>query len=338
MHLSESRTLANLAKPKLMMWLVNDERQYDGVMRHDIPFASSSGGVNDGLALLDLAEAGSITQKQLIVSGGMKATDVNVAIALDAILQALLDRLGMSRRSEDGGNRLGDGWILLQERQQLLIDDRGGLGNAARGHDLLRGGSVEAGANHSNAAITTTVGESAEERSSRGGLVGGVRAPTVLEPRSLAAALTVRGDTARRVRHRMIRNRQRSVSSLNRILSSNANLVGRLGRDADMHGDRISLVGDLLVLHVVLMTSLALRDSRVTRTRGQSEAAELIHDGAHVVGAMVGLMTMGDRAIMLSIANLGRKVALIAALAIGAGVGDDSRVGAILDGHLGWLG
>lgn len=304
-------------------------------MEQNIPFASSSRRVDDRLALLNLAEAGSITKQQVIVSGGMKATDVNVAIALDAVLQALLDGLGVSGRGEHSRNCVRNGRALLEQGQQLLVDDRGGLGNAARGNDLLRGRSVEAGADHSNPAITTTVRESAEERSSRGGLVGGVRAPTVLEPRSLAAALTVRGDTARRVRHRMVRNRQGSISGLNRILSGNPNLVSRLGRHADVHGDRVCLVRNLLVLHVVLVTSLVLRNGRVARTRRQRKAAELTHDSVHVVSAMVGLMTMGGRAVVLRIANMGREVALIVALAVVAGVGNDSRIGAIMDGHLG---
>ena len=232
------------------------------MMGNSIPFASSGGGVDDRLALLNLAEARSITKQQLIVSGRMKATNVDVPIALNAVLQALLDRLGVSRRGEDGRNRVRDRRVLLEKSQELFVDSRSGLGNAARGNDLLRRRSVEAGADHSNTAITTTVRESAEERGSRGGLVGGVRAPTVLEPRSLAAALTVRGDTARCVRHRMVWDRQGCISGLDRILSSgNAHLVSRLGGHANVHGDRISLVGDLLVLHVVLMTSLVLRDS-----------------------------------------------------------------------------
>ena len=210
----------------------------------------------------------------------MKAADVNVAIALDAVLQALFDRLGMSGRSEHGRNRVGDGRALLEQSQQLVVDNRSRFGNAARRNDLLRGRSVEAGANHSNATITAAVRESAKEWGSRGGLVGGVRAPTVLEPRSLAAALTVRGDTARRVRHRMIRDGQRGISSLNRILTGNANLVSRLGRHANVHRDRmVRLVGDMLVLHVVLLTSVVL----AAGAGRQGQAAELIHDRIHVV-------------------------------------------------------
>lgn len=306
----------------------------ESIPRHNIPLASSSGSIDDRLALLNLAETGSITKQQLIVSGGVKATDVDVAVALDAVLQALFDGLGMSGRGEHGRDRVGNGRILLEQSQQLLVDDRGGLGNAARGNDLLRGRSVEAGADHSNATIGATVRESAKERGSRGGLVGGVRAPTVLEPRSLAAALTVRGDTARRVRHRVVRNRQGGISGLNGVLSGNANLVGRLRRHTDVHRDRIGLVGDLLILHVVLVTSLVLGNGRVAGTRRQGEVAELTHDCVHVVSAVAGLMTMGSRAVS---ADLGGEVTALmkVALAVVAGVGDYSWVGVIMGGHFG---
>lgn len=92
-----------------------DERLCYQAMGHNIPLASSSRRVNDRLALLNLAEAGSITKQQLIVSGGMKATDVNVAIALNAVLEALLDGLGVSGRGEHGRNRIRDWRILLEQ-------------------------------------------------------------------------------------------------------------------------------------------------------------------------------------------------------------------------------
>lgn len=132
----------------------------------------------------------------------------------------------------------------------------------------------------------------------------------------------------------MVRNRQGRISSLNGVLSGDANLVSRLGGNADVHGDRVSLVSNLLVLHVVLVTSLVLRGSRVARTRRQGKAAELTHNGVHVVNAMVDLMTMGRRAVMLSTANFGCEVALIVSLAVVASVVDDTGVGAIMGRHL----
>ena len=46
-------------------------------------------------------------------------------------------------------------------------------------------------------------------------------------------------------------------------------------------------------------------------------------------------MAMAGRAVKLTTAGLSREVALIVGMTIVAGVGDDSRVGAVLDGHLG---
>lgn len=59
MHFSESRTSLNLAKPKLRC--VSGLKQ--GRMRQNpriLPLASTSGSVDDGLALLDLSEAGGV--------------------------------------------------------------------------------------------------------------------------------------------------------------------------------------------------------------------------------------------------------------------------------------
>lgn len=86
-------------------------------IKTNVPFASAGGCVNDGLALLDLAEARGVTVQQIVVRGGMQATDVDIAVAMDAVLEALLQALDVAGRGEDRRHSLRDGRILLQERE-----------------------------------------------------------------------------------------------------------------------------------------------------------------------------------------------------------------------------
>ena len=53
--------------------------------RDYLPLASASRGINDSLGCLDLSEAGSVGSKGLIVSVGVEAADVDVAIAWNGV-------------------------------------------------------------------------------------------------------------------------------------------------------------------------------------------------------------------------------------------------------------
>lgn len=61
-------------------------------------------------------------KKKFIISGGMKTTDVDIAIASNAVLQALLDGLDMGGRCEYCRDGVRDGRILLEEGEELLVD------------------------------------------------------------------------------------------------------------------------------------------------------------------------------------------------------------------------
>jgi len=56
--------------------------------------------------------------QDLVVRGGVKAADVNIAVAIDSILQALLDGLGVRWWSE----HCRDSRVLLEQSDEVLVD------------------------------------------------------------------------------------------------------------------------------------------------------------------------------------------------------------------------
>jgi len=56
--------------------------------------------------------------QDLVVRGGVKAANVNIAVAIDAILQALLDGLGVRWWSE----HCRDSRVLLEQSDEVLVD------------------------------------------------------------------------------------------------------------------------------------------------------------------------------------------------------------------------
>lgn len=84
--------------------------------------ASTSGGIDDGLGSLDLTETRCEAVQELVISGGVKTTNVDIAVAGDAVLQALVQSLHLSSRSEDGGDSLGDRRLLLEHLLQVAVN------------------------------------------------------------------------------------------------------------------------------------------------------------------------------------------------------------------------
>lgn len=80
-----------------------------------LPLAGTGGSVNNGLALLDLAEAGGVAGQQVVISGGVEAADVDVLVALDSVLEALVKRLALLRGGEDSRDGGRDGRFLFVE-------------------------------------------------------------------------------------------------------------------------------------------------------------------------------------------------------------------------------
>lgn len=133
MHFSESRTSLNLAKPKLngisCKAFLTDE-----CGMNNLPLAGTSASVNDGLALLDLTEARGILRQKIIVSGGMKSANVDVLVAIDAVVEALLKGLPLLGGSEDSRDSGRDRRILLDKGTKLSLSDTLALGSDGSDH------------------------------------------------------------------------------------------------------------------------------------------------------------------------------------------------------------
>jgi len=182
MHDSESRTLTNLAKPNL----VDSQNLEQNARESRIPFAGSSVGVDDCLGSLHGPEASGKLVQQAVVSRGMEATDIDVAVAGDAVLQALLEALHLARRSEDRRNSTGNSWVLLQEIVDVTVRDRwngrlGGFSVKRRQAHLLGRWSRVGGAIEARNARAISLRHGAVEGRGWGRLGRRVRATAILE-------------------------------------------------------------------------------------------------------------------------------------------------------------
>ena len=91
-----------------------------GTRDQDLPLASTSRSVDDGLGSLDLAESSSVRSKSLIISVWMKTTNVDVAIARNGVGQALIKSAHALSRSEDSRDSTRNSWVL--EEQGVNVD------------------------------------------------------------------------------------------------------------------------------------------------------------------------------------------------------------------------
>ncbi len=135
-----------------------------------IPFAGAGGSVDDGFALLDFSETGGILVQKFVVRGGVEAADVYIPIAMDPILKALLNGLGVARRSEHRRHGLGDWRVVLEESKEVFFKRLRSL----RRHDLLRGRGRIARPENRNSRSAPALRRAAEKRSGWGGLRGRV--------------------------------------------------------------------------------------------------------------------------------------------------------------------
>lgn len=141
----------------------------------DSPLASAGGGINDSLALLNFTETRSIHQEQLIISGRVQTAEVDILVALNPVLEALVESLALLGSSEDGRNSGRNLGILLDEGTKLslsdLLDVSGDWTNHSRDSKLLRGGGSVAGAvSGEDARSIVSVRHSTKEGSTRSGL------------------------------------------------------------------------------------------------------------------------------------------------------------------------
>ncbi len=148
--------------------------------------ASTGGGVNDSLRGLNTSKASSISSKCLIIDIRVKTTDVDVAIAVNWVGQALLKSSHVLAWSEDSWNCWWDGWLLLKEGINIDVLSNVLVGDALHSVSLLsiwswrwsrvKRRSIVAGNNGTMVAMTQAVEWGAWSR-----LVGGVGTTSVVE-------------------------------------------------------------------------------------------------------------------------------------------------------------
>lgn len=223
----------------------------------DLPLASASGGINDGLALLDLTETRSILQKQLIISGRVQATEVDILVALDAVLKALVQSLALLGSGENGRDSSRNLGILLDESAKLSLGNPLDLGvgwaNHSRHSELLGGwGSVAGTVSGEDARTVVSVGHASKEGSTRGrlGRSGGVRSSTVVKSGDIAKstihAVTV-GGTARSVGDHVGAISARNSSLLNVVATRDTASVNGIGSlDTHVEGTGDASIGSVV--------------------------------------------------------------------------------------------
>ena len=156
-----------------------------------VPLASTSGGINDGLGSFDRAEATSKESKELVIGGRVKAANIDIAVARDAILKTLLNALHLTRRGEDSGNSLGNGRLLSKNCIELSIADNinSVLGSihvqSSHAQLLRRRRGIRGAIVASNARGVFPSVNATPEGSSRGRFIGGIRTTTVLKGRDI---------------------------------------------------------------------------------------------------------------------------------------------------------
>jgi hypothetical protein len=111
-----------LGKTKTKSALVRTFLEMNG---QSIPLASTSGSIYNGLRGFDFSESSCIRSKSLVVSLGMKTTNVDVTVARDWVRQALVKSTHALARGEYGWNSTRNSWMLEKQCINVNIDWNG---------------------------------------------------------------------------------------------------------------------------------------------------------------------------------------------------------------------
>lgn len=226
-------------------------------MRH-LPLASTGGGINDGLALLNLTEAGRILQQQLIISGGVQTANIDILVALDAVLKALVESLALLRSSEDSGDSSRNLGVLLDKGSKLSLSDSLDLGsdsaaNHARHSELLRRRSGVTGTISGKDTRAVVTVHATKEGSAGGGLgrSGGIGSSAVVKAghvtHSTIDAVTVGVGSTRSVREDDGTIATRDSTLGNVVTTRNAASVDVIGSlHAHVEGSRDVSIGGVV--------------------------------------------------------------------------------------------
>lgn len=100
--------ITELGETKSELGSVQTQSASTGAWNH-VPLAGAGGGIDDCLRCLHGTEPRGIPKQKIVIRGGMKATNVDVPVSGDPILQTLLQRFDLVGRSEHRWNSCGDG-------------------------------------------------------------------------------------------------------------------------------------------------------------------------------------------------------------------------------------
>ena len=236
----------------------------------------------------------------------MKASDVHVAIAVDSVVEALINRLGVRKGGKHRRNSLGDGRVLLEKVDDALLD---GLRRLGLDDQLLRRRSIVSRVQQSHAGGTTTVRGASIEWGGRSRLVGRVRAPAGLEARNLARAAAVvvsSNGAAGGVWDRLVGDRTLCKVAMHGILAGNAVSISAVRGHTNMNRDRVALVGHSL-LRVRMSRNLSRSHASIARSivSGESQVSELVDDCSDTVIADRGVNLASGKSNILMLDGMG---------------------------------
>lgn len=161
---------AESAPISILPWIGPDYSEH-------LPLAGTGGSVNDCLALLNLTESRGVLQQKLIISGGVKATNVDVPVTIDAVFQALVQGLALLWGGEYSGHSGRDRGILLSQSTQFSLSNSLSLGadrtESSRHSKLLWGrGGIAGSISRHDTRSRLSVSHASKERRARGRLRG----------------------------------------------------------------------------------------------------------------------------------------------------------------------
>lgn len=269
----------------------------------------------------------------------MQTTDVDILVALDAVLEALVEALALLRGGEDSRDSSRNGRLLLGQGTELCVGDTLALGrdlsDDSRTSKLLRrrGGVAGAVSGH-DARGLVSIAHGAEEGSARGrlGSGGGVGSPTVVQAwdislATLEAITTVGGSTTRSVGKHVVAVRSGDATLLHIGVARDTTVVGLLSHD--------HIVGALGVSTIAGVGDRNVRRGHVAVGRHDGGSSALGHvtishaesterTDKTTEGVLVGLVVHAPSNVVTSLVAVGGDHVL--ALAVGVLAGHDGGV------------
>jgi hypothetical protein len=285
-----------------------------------LPLASTGSSINDGLRGLNLSEASSVGSESLVISVGMKTSDVHVSVTVNGVGQALIESSHALARSKDSRNSSWDTWVLDEQGINVDVDGDGLVGqrlgnllvSVLRGELLRRWSRSEWRAIDSrNLGTLLTLKNWTVVGSTWSRLIGsGVRATTILKSGDLLVILVsslgvvAGGSSAGSVWHDRESRKVARVCSLWEIWHSSSigtvTILGELGWGQWL--SRIHSRSYQIGIVCRIVEVLASTERKLTSTKGRrsshvgtrhGEVSELAHHLAHGGVVVLAALSIG---------------------------------------------